>query len=383
MARLSLLVAEFGEDIPYVGALANGFPFRGRRVPFLNYQKGIYRAAVQTGPAALSIQTSSKSPYDDEVVADGFLYAYRAGDVDQSDNRALRAAHDLQVPVVYFVGTRPGTSQSSLASSERTTWRRAWFWWRRAPSRGQWMSPNRSRSKIRSNGGMRCARIDFGEPASYVLGMSVLKPRLRGLSHAIAFVIALPLGLALVLEADTGRGRLSAIVFAATVAAMFGASALYHSPNWREAPRRWLRRVDHAGIYALIAGTYTAFGLIALSGYWRWVVLSIVWAGALAGIVFKFAWLDAPKWISAVIGVALGWVGVVVAPQLLHAIGVGALLLVLAGGLLYTLGALVYALRRPDPRPAVFGFHEVFHVLVIAAVACQYSAVAFFVLPEH
>ena len=108
MARLSLLVAEFGEDIPYAGALANGFPFRGRRVPFLNYQKGIYRAAVQTGPAALSIQTSSKSPYDDEVVADGFLYAYRAGDVDHPDNRALRAAHDLQVPVVYFIGTRPG-----------------------------------------------------------------------------------------------------------------------------------------------------------------------------------------------------------------------------------------------------------------------------------
>jgi hemolysin III len=215
------------------------------------------------------------------------------------------------------------------------------------------------------------------------MDLLVSKPRLRGLSHAVAFVIALPLGLALVLEADTGRGRLSAIVFAATVAAMFGASALYNVPNWREAPRRWLRRVDHAGIYALIAGTYTAFGLLVLSGYWRWVVLSIVWAGALAAIVFKFAWVDAPKWISAVIGVALGWVGVIVSPQLLHAIGVGALLLMLAGGLLYTLGALVYALRRPDPRPAVFGFHEVFHVLVIAAVACQYSAVAFFVLPEH
>jgi len=108
MARLSLLVAEFGEDIPYVGALANGFPFRGNRVPLLNYQKGIYRAAVQKGPAALSIQTSSKSPYDDEAIADGFLYAYRAGDVDQPDNRALRAAHQLQVPVVYFIGTRPG-----------------------------------------------------------------------------------------------------------------------------------------------------------------------------------------------------------------------------------------------------------------------------------
>jgi len=209
------------------------------------------------------------------------------------------------------------------------------------------------------------------------------KPRLRGLSHAAAFLAAVPLGVLLVVEAETARGRLSAIVFAATVVAMFGASALYHSPNWREAPRRWLRRVDHAGIFALIAGTYTAFGVLALSGYWRWVVLSIVWAGALAAIVFKFAWIDAPKWISAVIGVALGWVGVVVAPQLLGEIGVTASLLVLVGGLLYTLGAFVYAFRRPDPYPDVFGFHEVFHVLVIAAVACQYAAVAFFVLPEH
>lgn len=107
MAHLSVLVAEFGEDIPYAGGLARGFPFRGTRVPFLNYQKGIYRARVQRGPAALAIQTSSKSPYDDEVVDDGFLYAYRAGDVDQPDNRALRAAHELQVPIVYFIGTRP------------------------------------------------------------------------------------------------------------------------------------------------------------------------------------------------------------------------------------------------------------------------------------
>src|SRR5438067_3015426 len=108
MAHLSVLVAEFGEDIPYTGGLSRGFPFRGARVPFLNYQKGIYRARVQTGPAALSIQTSSKSPYDDEILADGFLYAYRAGAIDHSDNRALRAAHELQVPLVYFIGTRPG-----------------------------------------------------------------------------------------------------------------------------------------------------------------------------------------------------------------------------------------------------------------------------------
>ena len=210
-----------------------------------------------------------------------------------------------------------------------------------------------------------------------------LKPRLRGLLHAAAFVVALPLGVALILEADTSRGRAAAIVFAASVVAMFGASALYHSPNWPEGPRRWLRRIDHAGVYGLIAGTYTAFGLLALEGNWRPVVLGIVWIGALAAIVFKFSWIDAPTWISSVIGVALGWVGVIVFPQLLGEIGLAASLLVLAGGLLYTAGALVYAFRRPDPYPAVFGFHEVFHVLVIAAVACQYSAVAFFVLPDH
>jgi putative restriction endonuclease len=108
MAHLSILAAEFGEDIPYAGGLARGFPFRSTRVPFLNYQKGIYRARIQSGPAALSIQTSSKSPYDDEILADGFLYAYRAGAIDQPDNRALRAACEFQVPLVYFIGTQPG-----------------------------------------------------------------------------------------------------------------------------------------------------------------------------------------------------------------------------------------------------------------------------------
>jgi hemolysin III len=210
-----------------------------------------------------------------------------------------------------------------------------------------------------------------------------VKPRLRGLSHAAAFLAAVPLGVLLVVEAETSLGRLAAVVFAASVAAMFGASALYHSLSWPEARRRWLRRLDHAGIYGLIAGTYSAFGLLVLKGNWRPVVLGIVWIGALAAIAFKFAWIDAPKWISSVIGVALGWVGVIVFPQLLNEIGLGGSLLVLAGGLLYTAGALVYAFRRPDPFPFVFGFHEVFHVLVIAAVACQYSAVAFFVFPEH
>ena len=209
-----------------------------------------------------------------------------------------------------------------------------------------------------------------------------IKPLLRGTSHALAFVAALPLGLALVLEADTGLQLVAAIVFATSVATMFGASALYH---WLEQPaahRRWLRRLDHAGVYGLIAGTYTPFGLLVLQGNWRIVVLSIVWSGALTAVLLKFIWLDAPKWLSAAIAIALGWVAVVAVPQLVDRIGLAGSLLVLAGGLAYTAGALVYAFRRPNPFPAVFGFHEVFHVLVIGAVAFQYSAVAFYVLPD-
>jgi hemolysin III len=209
-----------------------------------------------------------------------------------------------------------------------------------------------------------------------------LKPRLRGFSHALAFVVSLPLGLVLVMEADTRRAVVAAGVFAASVALMFGASGLYHCVDWPETRRRWLRRLDHAGIYGLIAGTYTPLGLLVLRGHWRPVVLGIVWSGAFAAVLLKFVWLDAPTWLSSVIGIALGWVGIVTAPQLFDEIGAGGASLVLAGGVAYTAGALVYALRRPDPYPAVFGFHEVFHLLVIVAVACQYSAVAFCVLPS-
>jgi hemolysin III len=209
-----------------------------------------------------------------------------------------------------------------------------------------------------------------------------VKPRLRGLSHQIAFFAALPLAVALVFEAHTTRGRVSAVVFGTSVAAMFGVSALYHRVTWSPRVRPWMRRLDHAGIYALIAGTYTPFGLLVLSGNWSVVVLAIVWTGAVAGVALKFLWVDAPKWLSAVIGVALGWVGVVAFPQILDRIGLTAALLVLAGGVAYTVGAVVYARRRPDPVPAVFGYHELFHALVIAAVACHYVAVALYALPE-
>jgi hemolysin III len=208
-----------------------------------------------------------------------------------------------------------------------------------------------------------------------------VKPRLRGVSHLIGFLAAVPLGVALTLEPDTGRARAAAAVFAISVATMFGASALYHRPTWSPRWRPWLRRLDHAGVYGLIAGSYTPFGLIVLHGAWRTTVLAIVWAGALGAIVLRFAWVGAPKWLGAVFGIALGWVGVVVYPQLVHRLGIGPALLLLAAGLSYTAGAIVYARGTPDPVPGVFGYHELFHVLVIVAVALQYAVIAFFVLP--
>ena len=212
---------------------------------------------------------------------------------------------------------------------------------------------------------------------------SAERPRFRGVSHRIAFFLTLPLAALLALEVDTTAGRVAAIAFGASVAAMFGASALYHTVTWPDAKRRWLRRLDHAGIYALIAGTYTPVGLLVLTGNWQLAVLGIVWVGAATAIALKFLWVDGPKWLSAAIGIALGWVAVVVFPQILDRVGIVGSLLVLAGGIAYTAGAVVYALRRPDPSPAVFGYHEVFHALVIVAVACQYSAIAFYVLPKH
>jgi hemolysin III len=142
----------------------------------------------------------------------------------------------------------------------------------------------------------------------------------------------------------------------------------------------WMRRVDHAGVYLLIAGTYTPVSLLALTGNWRVVVLSIVWAGAAAAIVLKFVWIAAPRWLAAAIGIALGWVAVLALPQLIARVQPLPLVLLVLGGLAYTAGAVVYARRRPDPVPSVFGYHELFHALTIVGVVCQYVAIAFITL---
>ena len=208
-----------------------------------------------------------------------------------------------------------------------------------------------------------------------------VKPRLRGVFHELGFYAAAALAVPVVLTAEPGRGRAAALVFTISLTACFGASALYHRPTWSRSVRLWLARLDHAGIYLLIAGTYTPVCLLVMSPGWRVPVLAVVWSGAGAAILAKLFWVGAPKWVSAVIATSLGWVGVVAFGQLMK-LPVAGLVLLVGGGLLYSVGAVVYALRRPDPKPLVFGYHELFHVFTLAAAACQYVAIAFFVLPR-
>jgi hemolysin III len=208
------------------------------------------------------------------------------------------------------------------------------------------------------------------------------KPRLRGVWHQWAFFVAVAIGAALVVAAPSGQPRLAAGIYALSVAALFGTSALYHRITWAsQAARRWMRRLDHSMIFFLIAGTYTPFALLVLDGDLATVILIVVWAGALAGVLMKLVWIDAPKALVAVTYVMLGWVAVAAFPTMIERLGVTASTLVAVGGLLYTLGALVYAFQRPDPAPSVFGYHEVFHALVILAAALQYAVIAFYVIP--
>jgi hemolysin III len=209
--------------------------------------------------------------------------------------------------------------------------------------------------------------------------VAIERPLLRGALHGVAFIASLGVGALLVVFSRESR-VLPATVFACSAALMLGTSTLYHRVTWRPRARMWMRRADHAGIFLLIAGTYTPVALISLRGAWGITVLAVVWSGAVAATVSKFCWVDAPKWLSALLGLALGWIGVIVLPRFAHDEGIAPVILLAAGGLAYTAGALVYALKRPDPFPRVFGYHELFHALTIVALACQYVAVAFFVV---
>jgi len=212
--------------------------------------------------------------------------------------------------------------------------------------------------------------------------LAPVKPRLRGVLHEYAFFVSLVCGVALILAASDGRARVAAAIYAAAVSGLLGTSALYHRVTWRPKARRWMRRLDHSMIFVLIAGTYTPVALLALKGTLASTILIVMWLGAMGGVVFKLLWIDAPKWLFAAVYVALGLVTAAVVGELPAAIGwLGAAGLAL-GGLLYAVGAVVYASGWPNPWPKVFGYHEVFHTLVLAAAAMQYAVIAFAVLPR-
>ncbi|HXB17176.1 MAG TPA: hemolysin III family protein [Solirubrobacteraceae bacterium] len=209
-----------------------------------------------------------------------------------------------------------------------------------------------------------------------------IKPRLRGVSHEYAFFVSIALGIALVAAAPDGRARLAASVYAVAVTALLGTSALYHRVTWRPRARRWMRRLDHSMIFVLIAGTYTPVCLLALHGPLARTILIVVWAGALGGVVFKLLWIDAPKWLLALVYVALGCVSAALFGELPAAVGWLGVAGLAAGGLLYMIGAVVYASGRPNPWPKTFGYHEVFHALVLGAASLHYAVIAFAVLPR-
>jgi hemolysin III len=207
------------------------------------------------------------------------------------------------------------------------------------------------------------------------------RPRLRGVLHQYAFLVSLVTGPLLALLAPSGRALVAAGLYAVSISALFGVSALYHRVTWSVRARRWMGRLDHAMIYVLIAGSFAPVGMLVLSGRLAVVLTAVIWGGALAGIGLHVLWFDAPKWLTAAVYVVLGWTGTMAVPELAAQIGWAATGLFLMGGILYSIGAAVYAFRRPDPIPTVFGYHEVFHALVIVAAAMHYMVVALYVLP--
>lgn len=214
-----------------------------------------------------------------------------------------------------------------------------------------------------------------------LVGVKV-KPRLRGVSHMWASIVCVPLGAATVVAAATTRARLAIAVYVLSLTALFAVSGVYHRVNWRSVSARlWMRRLDHSMIFVLIAGSYTPFAMLTLHGPLAMAILITVWAAAAGGVVLNLVWPRAPRWMAVGVYLAQGWVVVAAVPQLARALGATGLTMLLAAGLLYSTGAVVYALKRPDPIPAVFGYHEVFHGLVIAAAAIQYAVIVFWVLP--
>jgi hemolysin III len=206
------------------------------------------------------------------------------------------------------------------------------------------------------------------------------KPRMRGWLHVHAFYVAAVAGIALTAVAATRPGAaplVSTAVYSVTVCGLFGVSALYHRRVWSPGGFAIMRRLDHSMIFLLIAGTYTPFSVLLLPPDKATVILGVVWGGAVAGVALKMIWPHAPRWLSSPLYVVLGWVAIAVLPDILHAGGVTTLTLLLVGGAVYTAGAVLYALRRPNPWPGVFGHHEFFHACTLVAALSHHVAIWF------
>jgi hemolysin III len=218
-------------------------------------------------------------------------------------------------------------------------------------------------------------------PATRLRPRDIGKPRMRGWLHTYAFFVAIGCGLVLTVLAATVTARpgaapaVSCAIYSVTVCGLFGTSALYHRRVWSPHGYRIMRRLDHSMIFIFIAGTYTPFSVLLLPHTKAIVILAVVWGGAVLGVGMKLVSPNAPRWLSAPLYIALGWVAVAVFPDILRRGGVAAFVLLLAGGLGYTLGAVCYALRRPNPWPATFGHHEFFHACTLVAAACQQIAI--------
>lgn len=202
-----------------------------------------------------------------------------------------------------------------------------------------------------------------------------VKPRWRGRLHQIAFFVSLPAGVALVAVASGIEARVVATVFAVSITGLYGTSALYHRGKWSPRRLRLMQRLDHSMIFVLIAGTYTPLTLMALRPAWAITLLSLAWTGAAVGITLEFLRLNRLRHAGDVMYIGLGWLIVIATPQLLRSLGAAQLALIVTGGVLYTVGAIVLAARRPDPDPRVFGYHEVWHAFVVAAGLCHYAAI--------
>ena len=202
------------------------------------------------------------------------------------------------------------------------------------------------------------------------------KPRLRGWLHAGMFPAVLVAGTFLTALADSPRGRLACAVYTLTACALFGVSALYHRGRWSPRAAAVLRRLDHANIFLIIAGTYTPLTILLLPGGRRDFLLWAIWLAAAVGIVFRVCWVGAPRWLYTPCYIAMGWAAVFFLPDFLRTGGLAVLLCMVVGGLLYSVGGLVYGFRRPNPSPRWFGFHEVFHSFTLAAFVVHYVAIS-------